>query len=613
VETISVALAGPWWNSFSYLAPEKYKEGVRVRVPMGNGTRVGLVLDESRATYDGEMKEISEAIDRDAMLPPFAMPLIRWFSETYLCGIGTAMKTLLPACFLQGRELNQPEPLKSRDIALEDPGGDHFLYEPVDSARFERYSEILSDGLPSLICFPIYDAAKAFAGLMGGRAFLYPRSGAAAEWRAWNKLSEEGGVTAGGQAAATAPVRGLARIIVEDESNNAWRTLRPPFFNVRSLLAKRARIEGASLILGGRMPSARAYMTQKKAAAASCHASAHYGKKNFFFVDLRLAYSPSVKGIQDTLAVSEPLVRETESAIERGSWAIWILDRKGYAGEIICDECGISLRCAKCGGAMRWEAASSRLACVSCGASEPVPLSCPACSGRLLTARRPGLEALVPLARSALTCHVLPIADGETASIADALKSEPGLVVGTRAALSLCDSADVGLVGWIDADGEARSQEYDARARAFGLIWESRWRGMMKSGRRVLLQTRHPGKDWQRGLALDAPDKPGWSFFWQKELRERREFSMPPFLSLVKIEAGVSDAAVLADKFGKAGFEYWLAEAQGQQNSPEKANASRAAIWLRTKNLSALRGIMSPYFSIKRAKRGYPSITIRHD
>jgi primosomal protein N' (replication factor Y) len=632
VEKISVVLAGPWWNSLTYLAPERYPEGVRVRVPVGNGTRVGLVLGESaEAGYGGELKEITEAIDGRPLLPPFAMPLIRWFSETYLCGIGTAMKTLLPASFLQGCAPD-PErvPVPRESAPKKDDACDRFIYEPIDSVRFERYAEILSDGLPSLICFPLYDAAKAFAAFLGGSAFLYPRSGAEAEWRAWNQLSKGSGIAVGGQTAAVAPLPGLARIIVEDESNNAWRTLRPPLFNVRSLMAKRARIEEASLVLGGRMPSSRAYMTQKAASTSGDSqkpSSGHCGKKNFLFVDLRLAYSPSVKGVQDSLAVSEPLVRETEAAIGRGSWAIWILDRKGYAGEIICCECGISLRCAKCGGAMRWEAASDRLSCVACGARERVPMSCPACSGRLLTARRPGLEALLPLAKSALSCQVLSLSDGESSSIHVALKSGPGLVIGTRAALSLCDKADVGLVGWIDADGEARSQEYDARARAFGLIWESRWRGMMKSPheRRVLLQTRRPGKDWQTGLAADGPNKPGWTFFWQGELSERREFLMPPFVSLVKIEAGAGDAKILAEKFDEARFEYWLADANDQHDpknlpksqdaseSPRKPNASRATIWLRTNNLSALRRVLSPFFSIQRAKRGYPSITIRHE
>ncbi|MDR1515405.1 MAG: hypothetical protein LBS45_06905 [Synergistaceae bacterium] len=669
MKKISVALPGPWWNTFTYLAPQTYPEGVRVRVPVGNGGRVGVVLDEAEDDYDGELREISAVIDSAPILPPFLMPLIRWFSETYLCGIGAAMKTLLPANFLKGDELDagiSPNPPEIEADAARPP--DRFLYEPRDSVRLLRYAEMLSDGRPSLICFPLYDAAKAFAGIIGGGVFLYPRSGAKGEWSAWNSIfsGNAGNILVGGQTAAASPMPGLARIIVEDESNNAWRTLRPPIYNVRSLLAKRARIEGTELVLGGRMPSARAYRMLSSAPSCSFEVKDPKGEalkplleitkphlkqpidreivsaqsaqqelprgggKNFLFVDLKLAYSPSVKGVQDALAVSEPLVRETEAAISEGSWALWILDRKGYAGEIVCEECGSSLRCPKCGGAMRWEVSADRLVCVACRAGERVPMICPRCSGRLLTAKRPGLEALLPLAKSALWSPVpiLVVTGDETDALDVVRKSKSGLVIGTRAALSLCDLVNVGLAGWIDADGEARSQEYDARARAFGLVWESRWRGMMKNfgERRVLLQTRRPGKEWQRGLAADRPGKPGWTFFWQDELRERRDFSMPPCVSLVKIDADADDIRLLTERFDEAPFEYWLSDSGDSQNAsgpieaastPSRSKAQpktpRATIWLRTNRLSALRAALRPFFDIRRAKRGYPSITIRHE
>jgi primosomal protein N' (replication factor Y) len=181
------------------------------------------------------------------------------------------------------------------------------------------------------------------------------------------------------------------------------------------------------------------------------------------------------------------------------------------------------------------------------------------------------------------------------------LQSRPSLVVGTRAALSLCDDINVGMIGWIDADGEARSHEYDARTRAFGLMWESLWRGLRSWERTVLLQTRRPGRDWQMGLDdVDA----GWRLFWRRELREREEFTMPPYAALVKVEASLQDSIAMAELLDGGGFEFWV---------PEDSAAGRGAIWLRTKRMSALRRIIEPFFHIKRARRGYPSITVWHE
>lgn len=619
----------------------KIEPGTRVRVPVGKGSRIGLVLGRPAGDYGGNIRDILSLVDERPILPGVFVKLVEWFGETYLCGTGSAAKILLPASFMKGLDfdLGKDAPPPSftppsgrgplrRDSSLP---GVSFVYELSDSERMARYAEMISDMRPTIAAFPLYPAAKRFYEMLLSselipddlkqRVMLYPRSGAKAEWRAWSRLiaSSDVSVIVGGQSAATAPLTGVKRIIIEDESNNVWRTMRPPVYNVRSLMAKRARIEGAELVLGGRMPSSRAFarfeesvsgMSGNDGKPGKCPSSAPgpeiTGKT--YFVDIRLAYSPSVKGVCDTLAVSEPLVRETEAALSAGSWAVWILDRKGYAGEVICEECGSSQACPMCKGAMRWEASKERLRCVVCSAACPVPESCPVCSGRLLVAKRPGLEALLPLARSAINPPVPIILmdgdDGEKEFLNEAREAPAGLLLGTRASLSICDTVRVGMVGWIDADGEARSRDYDAKARAFGLMFESRWRGVEPEGRTLVLQSRRPGKEWQRGLD-DA--RCGWRTFWRKELAERCEFGMPPYNSLIRIDIAASGAHEIAGRLNGLGrnFEYWISE-------PEEGETG-STVWIRTLRLGELRKALAPLFDIRRAKRGYPKITVWHE
>lgn len=613
---ISVALPGPWWTQLTYRTHLPCETGARVRVPVGRSSRVGLVLaggDAASGGYEGEIREVAGLLDERPLLPGTIMPLLSWFSDTYLCGVGMAMKTLLPSAFLRGDapDPGQGDPASARGGAgrvAYSPDAS-FVYDPADHDRYARYAGMLSDGMPALVAFPLYSSAKnffeflttsaAFPDELKKRALLFPHSGAKAEWRAWSRLMSDPSpkIVVGAQSSAMAPVANLGRVIVEDESNNIWRTMRPPIYNVRSLLAKRARLEGASLVLGGRMPSSRAYLRLLE----SGRLPPKRGRK-IFYVDQREAYSPQVEGVQDSLAVSEPLVRETNAALERGAWAIWILDRKGYAGEIVCEECGAAVGCSKCGGVMRWEAparAEPRVRCVACGVTGALPDICPHCRGRLLSARRPGLEALLPLARAAIH-HPVPILslEEEGGGVPDK-KTAPraGLLIGTRAALALCDKLHVGLVGWIDPDGEARSQEYDAKLRAFGLIWESCWRGLKPEERRVLLQSRRPGRDWQRGLAE------GWQIFWRGEIRERRRFNLPPFLPLIRLEVAASDARALRAAADREGIDYWEADESG---------GKRMRIWIRTSRMGLLRALLAPLFDIG-SKKGYPGVTVWYD
>lgn len=624
---LSVALPGPWWTNLTYRSARACAPGVRVRVPVGRGTRVALVLGPPSPgddAYAGELRAVAEVVDERPILPVFSLPLLEWFCATYLCGMGTAMKTLLPTAFLSGQSLDlgkkeRPSapppvsfPAENRFDAPAGPPETVFLYEPADERRFACYLEILSDGSPTLFACPVYETAQAFYDYLARspdfpdplkkRLLLLPRSGAKAEWRAWSRLllQHDAVIAIGGQSAATVPLPGIVRIVVEDESNNIWRTLRAPSYNVRSLLAKRAVLEGAQLVLGGRMPSARAYLRLPRETTRAARDAARGKRAHAHFVDLKLAYAPAVKGVQDTLAVSDALLRETNAAVADGSWAFWILDRKGYAGEVLCEECARSLRCGRCGGALRWEASAARLRCGACGGSESVPETCPNCGGRLLSARRPGLEALLPLARSALHVPgpVLSAEAGPEALPAASLQGPGGLLVGTRAILSLCDRLRVGLVGWIDADGEAYSQDYDARVRAFGLLWESWWRGPHAEERVLLVQSRRPGKDWQRGL-LD-----GWPGFWHRELEERRAFGMPPFAPLVRVDCAAWQRARLAPLLEQGGFEHWFADVE---------DGKRDTAWIRTTQLTALRNLLGPFFHIGQVRRGFPSLTIRHE
>ena len=464
--------------------------------------------------------------------------------------------------------------------------------------RYTRLLEDFSDG--TLLLFPQHDTARCFWDSLPkdlrSSGLLWPKSTAKKAWDAWCSV-QKGNVSfvVGAQSAAMAPLPSLRRIIMEDESSHGWKSVRPPFFHMRTLLAKRARLAGAQLVLGGRMPSSRVYMGGDLGAEGGRGVP----DKRLIFVDLWRAKQASSEGMAHSLPVSEALQRETRSALAAGRWAFWILDRKGYAGEMACEECGSSIRCVQCSTPMRWEGHRGLL-CPMCGNRASVPDRCPFCGGVLLQGIKPGLDALLQSAQRTVkrggSVLSLPDEAGSSRSIARRfLKEHPkgALVLGTRALLALCDSLPVGMIGWIDADFESRAAEYDARVRAFGMLWESCWRGVDPDARCVVVQSRRPGKEWQKGLTA------GWRFFWERELQERQEMDLPPTTPLIRLELPETMMTELLPHIQERRLQLW---------SPEEGT-----LWLRTRRLGLLRELLAPIFDIRNRRKVFPKISIWFD
>ena len=599
---ITVSVPGPWWTHLSYLHNSAIPEGVRVKVPLGSGQRVGIVSTEEIADDVDiiKLKNIASVLDEKQPLPYDIAETIKWFAKTWFTGLGMAYKTLLPTKFLEGEFLPC---LTESPLNLASKHKVKYIYEPRDTKRWEQYIDLISSNKGGVILlFPEALCAKEIWNLIpktekdGG--ILWPLSSPAKQWELW-KEARAGNIKyiIGSQAASFVPLKNLSVIAVDDESSRAWRTQKHPLFHRRSLIAARAAFAGAELVLGGRMPSSKPFM--------QCNIAEGREKaldRRLIFVDMHDSSNFDIDAVKDSIPISRPLIRETIESRDNGKWAFWLLDRKGYAGEIFCDDCGSPVRCGICGGTMRWEGRKNRLACLSCKSVRDIPSKCPSCGGPFLEGVRPGLEALAEKASSLMSQKRGPVLlfqnDDEKIPTAKKLLSEyadGALVIGTRRTLALMDDIPSALVGWIDSDSEARSSEYDAKQRAFALIWESLWRGKVPDDRKIVIQSRRPCKNWQNSLRL------GWHDFWEKELKERQEMELPPYVPMINITMPSGLGHELAQTLDSAAMEYWETEESADE------------IWVRTKKFDKLSSLIAPYFHIRNTRRGFPLITLSLD
>lgn len=103
-----VAVPTPLRRCFDYELPESISAapGARVRVPFGRRELVGVLLAIGRQTPIGpeRLKAVRAVIDREPMLPPSLLRLLRWASEYYLHPLGEVLAAAFPLALRQGRE-----------------------------------------------------------------------------------------------------------------------------------------------------------------------------------------------------------------------------------------------------------------------------------------------------------------------------------------------------------------------------------------------------------------------------------------------------------------------------------------------------------------------------
>ena len=109
---IQVAVMVPLRRIFSYAPPPEghLQPGMRVRVPFGKGSRVGIVLGYASCPPDVTLKTIEQVLDAHPILPVALQQLIQFGAAYYHHPLGDAWATALPTLLRQGRPLPKPAP-----------------------------------------------------------------------------------------------------------------------------------------------------------------------------------------------------------------------------------------------------------------------------------------------------------------------------------------------------------------------------------------------------------------------------------------------------------------------------------------------------------------------
>lgn len=122
-KVIKVCVHGPVWQAYDYLLPDSMdtqscQPGMRVRVPFGHGSRLGLVwgnaFQNPKPTSKYKLKAIEALLDTEPLLTPSLLTLYQWVSDYYHYPLGEVIFNTLPKLIRQGKSIALPQPERYR-------------------------------------------------------------------------------------------------------------------------------------------------------------------------------------------------------------------------------------------------------------------------------------------------------------------------------------------------------------------------------------------------------------------------------------------------------------------------------------------------------------------
>ncbi|MES2123955.1 MAG: primosomal protein N', partial [Gemmatimonadota bacterium] len=358
-------------------------------------------------------------------------------------------------------------------------------------------------------------------------------------WRALHRGERR--VAVGARSAIFAPVRDLGVIVLDEEHEASYKNGETPRYHARDIAMMRARIEGATVVLGTATPSLESW-TRAQDSDRIVELPERVGARPMPPVELvDLRSEPLVAGA-GMLAWSERLDAAVTAALARREQVLLLLNRRGWATFLQCTACGNVIDCPNCSISLTLHHHPPELRCHYCDHREVVPTTCPECQAESLRALGAGTQQLERLVAERFPAARLARMDVDTTSakwshhhlLERVGRGEVDILLGTQMIAKGIDFPNVTLVGVVDADTALHLPDFRAAERTFQLVAQVAGRaGRGPKGGTVLVQTRQPGHP-----ALVFAARHDAAGFLAAETALRTSPAYPPHTSLVHVVLG---------------------------------------------------------------------------
>lgn len=357
----------------------------------------------------------------------------------------------------------------------------------------------------------------------------------------------EAQIMIGPRSALFTPFPQVGLIVIDEEQEGAYKSETAPRYDAREAALARARMEGASVVLGSATPSVESF---EKAASGAYKLLRlrNRAKKESVLAKVWVADMREELKAGNKTVFSRQLQKLLEETLQKREQAILFLNRRGYSSFISCRSCGEAIKCPNCDVSLTSHK-DGKMRCHYCGHEEPLPEKCPSCGSPYIAGFGTGTQKVEEITKKMFPAARVLRMDMDTTSgkkgheeILSAFRSgEADILIGTQMIVKGHDFPNVTLVGALAADMSLHAPDFRAGERTFQLLTQAAGRaGRDSRPGYVVIQTYLP-----EHYAIQTAAVQDYEAFFAQERAYRRLLHYPPFCGVVAVAVAAADQQIL--------------------------------------------------------------------
>ena len=430
------------------------------------------------------------------------------------------------------------------------------IHGVTGSGKTEVYMELIAEaagrGKQSIVLIPeialTYQTVMRFYHRFGDRVSIMNSKLSPGERSDQLERAKKGeiDVMIGPRSALFTPFSNLGYIIIDEEHEGTYKSETIPRYHARETAIERARMSGATVILGSATPSIESFYHAKK------------GDYLLLSMDKRVKEKPlpqcEIVDLREELKarnfsiLSRSLHEKIEQRLLRKEQVMLFINRRGMAGFVSCRACGHVMKCPHCDVSLS-QHRNGKLVCHYCGYETRQPQQCPVCGSPYIGGFRAGTQQIEEIVKKRFPqAKVLRMdldttrkKEGHANILAAFANQEADILIGTQMIVKGHDFPKVTLVGVLAADLSLNISDYRASERTFQLLTQAAGRaGRGEKPGEAIIQTYQP-----EHYSIQAAMHQDYRAFYEEEIGYRKLLGYPPASNLLAIHGSCGNEELL--------------------------------------------------------------------